>query len=499
MKGHPGGQPSWMATASNPQEAETTSLAANNHRWSATGPTRKPGNDLGLAIPLVKEELVENLVIKALVERVVAQRFLLSDFDLCLSTQQLLLSDLFLLNGSPVFLCDLQTGEIQTHNLHVVELVQFLGDGGCHQGGNVIPLGSDGDQFVLGEHRLECLQQRGLDDARIHIAIAAGDGAVNTAGFIRAQSVFDRGSGLDHLKILGERGEVLRPHLSSNAEWPDLLNQRCLDIQTRLARITAHLAEGGDHRNLAGGDHEQGLTEEQQTGKDQGNDRDKTAFGSSWIGRSHRRRTLHEVIANNARVRSLLATADALRSRGRSSPDSVRSSCLGPMLRSLLSLLFVGILLMAQPAWAADLKLTSVTLAPCDASDPGSQPGSSTMQRSNITSPEGASCYVLSGNVSNPGRNSVIDTDVYARILDRSGEPVLQNRTRVGSIGDVLPGEHPFALRLAVPAGTPGPFDVKNPRARGFSAPVRSRAGDDEELLPLEQGVVQPGQDDGIS
>mgnify|MGYP004208255411 FL=1 len=162
------------------------------------------------------------------------------------------------------------------------------------------------------------------------------------------------------------------------------------------------------------------------------------------------------------------------------------------MLRSLFSLLFAALLLMAQPAWAADLRLTSVSLAPCDAADPGSQP-------SNITSPEGASCYVLSGNVSNPGRNAIVDTDVFARILDRSGEPVLQNRTRVGSIGDVLPGDHPFALRLAVPAGTPGPFEVKNPRARGFSAPVRSRAGDDEELLPLEQGVVQPGLRDEIS
>ena len=162
------------------------------------------------------------------------------------------------------------------------------------------------------------------------------------------------------------------------------------------------------------------------------------------------------------------------------------------MLRSLFSLLFAALLLMAQPAWAADLRLTSVNLAPCDAADPGSQP-------SNITSPEGASCYVLSGNVSNPGRNAIVDTDVFARILDRSGEPVLQNRTRVGSIGDVLPGDHPFALRLAVPAGTPGPFEVKNPRARGFSAPVRSRAGDDEELLPLEQGVVQPGLQDEIS
>jgi hypothetical protein len=103
----------------------------------------------------------------------------------------------------------------------------------------------------------------------------------------------------------------------------------------------------------------------------------------------------------------------------------------------------------------------------------------------------GASCYVLRGEVENQGRKPIIDTDVYARILDASGEPVLQNRTRVGSIGDVAPGSQPFALRLTVPAGTPGPFVVKNAKARGFSAPVRTRAADDEDdLLPLERQVA---------
>lgn len=143
------------------------------------------------------------------------------------------------------------------------------------------------------------------------------------------------------------------------------------------------------------------------------------------------------------------------------------------------------------PAWAADLQLSGVSLGPCDQADPGAQPGpNSDPRRSGVTRTAGASCYVLSGDVNNPGRKTVYDTDVYARILDSSGEPVLQNRTRVGSIGDVDSGVHPFALRLAVPAGTPGPFEVSNARARGFGAPVRTRAGDDDELLPLEQQVV---------
>jgi len=165
------------------------------------------------------------------------------------------------------------------------------------------------------------------------------------------------------------------------------------------------------------------------------------------------------------------------------------------MLRLLfgcaLSLLVCLIALPVETAGAADLRLVSVQLAPCDQADPGAQPGpNADPRRSGVTRTAGASCYVLTGQVTNTGRRSVFDTDVYARILDASGEPVLQNRTRVGSIGDVEPGTHPFALRLAVPSGTPGPFEVSNARARGFGAPVRSRASDDDELLPLERDVL---------
>lgn len=131
----------------------------------------------------------------------------------------------------------------------------------------------------------------------------------------------------------------------------------------------------------------------------------------------------------------------------------------------------------AQAA-AADLSVSGVSLEACPADDPASQQG--------LRRPAGASCYALRGEVLNNGRSPVVDTDVFALILDASGEPVLPNRSRVGSIGDVPPGRSSFALRLAVPAGTPGPFQVSKVRARGFSAPVRSRAGADDERLPLE-------------
>jgi hypothetical protein len=135
-----------------------------------------------------------------------------------------------------------------------------------------------------------------------------------------------------------------------------------------------------------------------------------------------------------------------------------------------------------QTAWATELGVREVVLEPCPADDVGAQP--------ELRRPTGASCYALRGVVTNPSRKPVVDTDVFALIVDSSGEPVLQNRTRVGSIGDVPPGESEFALRLAVPAGTPWPISFRNVKARGFKAPVRTRAGANDELLPLEQALA---------
>ena len=154
---------------------------------------------------------------------------------------------------------------------------------------------------------------------------------------------------------------------------------------------------------------------------------------------------------------------------------------MGELLRSLLLtlLLLLAPLALPAPALAAELRVREVTLEPCPTADVGAQP--------ELRSPTGASCYALRGQVDNPGPRPVVDTDVYAQILDASGEPVLQNRSRVGSIGDVPPGVSPFALRLAVPMGTPGPLLVRQVKARGFKAPVRTRAAAGDDLLPLEQ------------
>ena len=149
---------------------------------------------------------------------------------------------------------------------------------------------------------------------------------------------------------------------------------------------------------------------------------------------------------------------------------------------ALVGAVLSALLLMPAAAWASDLVVRQILLEPCPEADVGAQPEQKR--------PSGASCYALRGEVVNPGKRPVVDTDVFAQILDSSGEPVLQNRSRVGSIGDVPPGVSPFALRLSVPAGTPGPLQVSHAKAKGFSAPVRTRAGEDDELLPLEQALA---------
>jgi len=156
----------------------------------------------------------------------------------------------------------------------------------------------------------------------------------------------------------------------------------------------------------------------------------------------------------------------------------------GPLRAALgcAAVLLVALVVMPGGAWANDLVVREIQLGPCPEADVGAQPRQKR--------PSGASCYALRGEVVNPGKRPVVDTDVFAQILDSSGEPVLQNRSRVGSIGDVPPGVSPFALRLSVPAGTPGPLQVSHAKAKGFSAPVRTRAGEDDELLPLEQALA---------
>ena len=96
----------------------------------------------------------------------------------------------------------------------------------------------------------------------------------------------------------------------------------------------------------------------------------------------------------------------------------------------------------------------------------------------NVTSGGGsrpATCYLVTGKAKNPSGKTVIDADVYGRIYDANDNPVLQNRTRVGSIAEIPPGVSDFEIRITVPANQPTPLKLEQFKASGFSGKVRPK------------------------
>lgn len=83
-----------------------------------------------------------------------------------------------------------------------------------------------------------------------------------------------------------------------------------------------------------------------------------------------------------------------------------------------------------------------------------------------------ASCYLVTGKTQNTSGKTLYDADVFGRIYGANNEPALQNRSRVGSIEQVLPGEHEFEIRISVPSDLPIPLKLKQFKATGFSSKV---------------------------
>jgi hypothetical protein len=85
-----------------------------------------------------------------------------------------------------------------------------------------------------------------------------------------------------------------------------------------------------------------------------------------------------------------------------------------------------------------------------------------------------AHCFLVHGIVHNSTNKTVYDADVYGRIYDANGESVFENRTRVGSIAEVPPGDQSFEIRISIPANQPGPLQLKQFKAAGFSSSVKA-------------------------
>ena len=84
-----------------------------------------------------------------------------------------------------------------------------------------------------------------------------------------------------------------------------------------------------------------------------------------------------------------------------------------------------------------------------------------------------ATCYMVTGKAKNPSAKTVYDADVFGRIYDANGEPILQNRSRLGSIAKIPPGVSEFELRISVAANQPTPLKLEQFKASGFSGSVQ--------------------------
>lgn len=83
-----------------------------------------------------------------------------------------------------------------------------------------------------------------------------------------------------------------------------------------------------------------------------------------------------------------------------------------------------------------------------------------------------ADCYILIGKAQNSSGKMVYDADVFGRVYDANNEPILQNRSRLGSIPEVPPGISEFELRITVPSDQPTPLKLKQFKASGFTNKV---------------------------
>jgi hypothetical protein len=85
----------------------------------------------------------------------------------------------------------------------------------------------------------------------------------------------------------------------------------------------------------------------------------------------------------------------------------------------------------------------------------------------------GATCYLITGKAKNPSGKVVYDADVFGQIYDANDEPVMQNRSRVGSIEEVPLGVSDFELRITVASNQPTPLKLEKFKASGFETRVR--------------------------
>ncbi|MEG4319092.1 MULTISPECIES: hypothetical protein [unclassified Microcoleus] len=127
---------------------------------------------------------------------------------------------------------------------------------------------------------------------------------------------------------------------------------------------------------------------------------------------------------------------------------------------AILSLVFT------PPAWArTQITLSDLSYHECPAQ----------MAEGTVTSGSSmeANCFLITGKAENSSGKLVVNADIFGRIYDADDNPVMQNRTRLGSIEEVPPGVSDFQVRISVAANQPTPLKLKQFKATGFTGVVR--------------------------
>lgn len=118
-------------------------------------------------------------------------------------------------------------------------------------------------------------------------------------------------------------------------------------------------------------------------------------------------------------------------------------------------------------AWAlTQIKLSDLSYhdCPADVAEGTVTPGGSS---------RAANCFIITGKAQNDSGKPVLNADIFGRIYDANNNPVMQNRTRLGSIEEVPPGVSDFELRVTVAANQPTPLKLEQFKASGFVGKVR--------------------------
>lgn len=136
-------------------------------------------------------------------------------------------------------------------------------------------------------------------------------------------------------------------------------------------------------------------------------------------------------------------------------------------LAAAMALLVLAVASFAGPAEAiTKIGLSNIEANPCPAE----------MAEGSVTSDGSgrpADCYLISGVATNTTSKVVYDADVFGRVYDNSHNSVMENRTRLGLIPEVPPGDTEFSIRISVPASLEPPLMLEQFRSSGFGSAVR--------------------------